>query len=49
MSNKLTEMARDILDIEADLPYRFDYSDKFMKDVLGCNVASVYESGKYKV
>lgn len=27
MSNKLTEMARDILDIEADLPYRFDYSD----------------------
>lgn len=27
MSNKLTEMARDILAIEADLPYRFDYSD----------------------
>ena len=115
MSNKLTEMAREILDIEADLPYRFDYSDnsnptlddfelhtfeqtwgsttlgfggvggqmmtsattyvfipmgvnqkcfvyfagrfayavdyseKFMKDVLGCNVAAVYESGKYKV
>ena len=114
MSNKLTEMAREILAIEADLPYRFDYSDKsnptlddfelhtfeqiwrstalgfggvggqavtsamtyvfipmgvnqkcfvyfagrfaytvdysdkFMKDVLGCNVASVYESGKYK-
>lgn len=115
MSNKLTKMAREILAIEADLPYRFDYSDKsnptlddfelhtfeqtwastalgfggiggqamtsartyvfipiginqkcfvyfagrfayavdysdkFMKDVLGCNVASVYESGKYKV
>ena len=114
MSNKLTEMAMDILAIEADLPYRFDYSDnsnptlddfelhtfeqtwgstalgfggiggqmmtsattyvfipmgvnqkcfvyfagrfayavdyseKFMKDVLGCNVAAVYESGKYK-
>ena len=114
MSNKLTEMAREILNIEADLPYRFDYSDnknptlddfelhtfeqtwgstalgfggvggqamtsattyvfipivanqkcfvyfagrfayavdysdKFMQDVLGCNVASVYESGKYK-
>ena len=27
MSNKLTEMARDILAIEADLPYRFDYSN----------------------
>ena len=26
-----------------------DYSDKFMKDVLGCNVAAVHESGKYKV
>ena len=114
MSNKLTEMAMDILAIEADLPYRFDYSnnsnptlddfelhtfeqtwesttlgfggvggqmmtsattsvfipmgvnqkcfvyfagrfayavdysEKFMKDVLGCNVASVYEYGKYK-
>ena len=114
MSNKLIEMAADILAIEADLPYRFDYSnnsyptlddfvlhtfeqtwgstalgfggvggqmmtsattyvfipmgvnqkclvyfagrfayavdysEKFMKDVLGCNVASVYESGKYK-
>ena len=115
MSNKLTDMARDILAIEADLAYRFDYSDnsnptlddfelhtfeqtwgstalgfggvggqamttaityvfipiginqkcfvyfagsfayavdysdKFMKDVLGCNVAAVHESGKYKV
>ena len=115
MSNKLTEMAREILAIEADLPYRFNYSDnsnptlddfeihvfdqtwgstalgfggiggqmmtsattyvfipiginqkcfvyfagsfayavnyneKFMKDVLGCNVAAVYESGKYKI
>ena len=115
MSNKLTEMAMDILAIEADLPYRFDYSDnsnptlndfelhtfeqtwgstalgfggvggqmmtsattyvfipmgvnqkcflyfadrsayavdysdKFMKDVLGCNLAAVHESGKYKV
>lgn len=29
--------------------YAVDYSEKFMKDVLGCNVASVYESGKYKV
>ena len=114
MSNKLTRMAREILAIEADLPYRFDYSnnsnptlddfelytfeqtwgstalgfggvggqaitsattyvfipisinqkcfvyfagrfayavdysDKFMRDVLGCNVASVYEYGKYK-
>ena len=27
MSNKLTRMAREILAIEADLPYRFDYSD----------------------
>lgn len=27
MSNKLTGMAREILNIEADLPYRFDYSD----------------------
>ena len=27
MSNKLTEMAMDILAIEADLPYRFDYSN----------------------
>ena len=115
MSNNLTEMAREILVIEADLPYRFDYSDKshptvndfelhtfeqtwgstalgfggiggqamtsartyvfipmsinqkcfvyfagrfayavdysekFMKDVLGGNMAAVYESGKYKV
>lgn len=115
MSNKLTEMARDILAIEADLPYRFDYSnnsnptlddfelytfeqtwgstalgfggvggqaitsaityvfipisinqkcfvyfagrfayavdysEKFMKDVLDCDMASVAESGKYKV
>ena len=115
MSNKLTRMAREILAIEADLPYRFDYSnnsnptlddfeihvfeqtwgstalgfggvggqamtsattyvfipiginqkcfvyfagsfayavdysDKFMKDVLGGNMAAVYESGKYKV
>ena len=114
MSNKLTKMARDILAIEADLPYRFDYSDnsnptlddfelytfeqtwgstalgfggvggqaitsaityvfipisinqkcfvyfagrfayavdysdKFMEDVLNCNVASVAKSGKYK-
>ena len=114
MSNKLTEMAREILAIEADLPYRFDYSDnsnptlddfvlhtfeqtwgstalgfggfgcqvmtsattyvfipiginqkcfvyfagrfayavdysdKFMEDVLNCNVASVAKSGKYK-
>lgn len=114
MSNKLTRMAREILTIEADLPYRFDYSDnkdpevddfelytfeqagintllefggiggqamtpariyvfipidnnqkcfvyfadrfayavdysdKFMQDVLGCNVASVAESGKYR-
>ena len=115
MGNKLTRMAREILAIEEDLPYRFDYSDnsnptlddfvlhtfgqtwgstalgfggvggqamtsattyvfipiginqkcfvyfagsfayavdysdKFMKDVLGCNVATVHESGKYKV
>lgn len=115
MSNKLTNMAREILAIEADLPYRFDYSnnsnpilddfelhtfeqmwgstalgfggiggqamtsartyvfipmnchqkcfvyfagrfayavyysDKFMEDVLKGNVASVSESGKYKV
>ena len=115
MSNNLTEMAREILAIEANLPYRFDYSDqshptvndfelhtfeqtwgstalgfggiggqamtsartyvfipmsinqkcfvyfagrfayavdyseKFMKDVLGGNMAAVYESGKYKV
>ena len=115
MSNNLTEIAREILAIEADLPYRFDYSDqshptvndfelhtfeqtwgstalgfggiggqamtyartyvfipmsinqkcfvyfagrfayavdyseKFMKDVLGGNMAAVYESGKYKV
>ena len=114
MSNKLTRMAREILAIEADLPYRFDYSDnsnptlddfelhtfeqtwgstalgfggvggqamtsattyvfipivinqkcfvyfadrfayavdysdKFMEDVLNCNVASVAKSGKYK-
>lgn len=114
MSNKLTRMAREILAIEADLPYRFDYSDnsnpilddfelytfeqtwgstalgfggvggqaitsaityvfipisinqkcfvyfagrfayavdyseKFMKDVLDCDMASVAESGKYK-
>ena len=26
-----------------------DYSEKFMKDVLVCNIAAVYESGKYKV
>ena len=115
MSNKLTRMAREILAIEEDLPYRFDYSDnsnptlndfelhtfeqtwgstalgfggvggqmmtsattyvfipmsvnqkcfvyfagrfayavdyneKFMKDVLNCNVASVTKSGKYKI
>ena len=114
MSNKLTGMAREVLNIEADFAYRFDYSDKsnptlddfelytfeqtwgstalgfggiggqamtsattyvfipmsvnqkcfvyfagrfayavdysdkFMQDVLGCNVASVAESGKYK-
>ena len=28
MSNKLTQMAREILSIEADLPYRFNYSEK---------------------
>ena len=28
MSNKLTEMAREILNIEADLPYRFNYTEK---------------------
>lgn len=27
MSNKLTQMAREILSIEADLPYRFDYNE----------------------
>ena len=27
MSNKLTQMAREILQIEADLPYRFDYKE----------------------
>lgn len=32
MSNKLTEMAREILAIEADLPYRFDYG------VIRCDV-----------
>ena len=26
MGNKLTRMAREILDIESDLPFRFDYS-----------------------
>lgn len=26
-----------------------DYSEKFMKDVLGCNIASVAKSGKYKI
>lgn len=115
MSNKLTEMARELLAIEADLPFRFkykekpyptiddfelytfeqtwgstalgfggvggqmitsartyvfipiscdqkcfvyfagkfayevDYSEKFMDDVLERNIASVTESGKYKV
>ena len=29
--------------------YAVDYSEKFMKDVLGGNMAAVYESGKYKV
>ena len=114
MSNKLTNMVREILNIEADLPYRFDYSgksnptlddfelytfeqtwgstalgfggiggqaitsattyvfipmsvnqkcfvyfagrfayavdysDKFMQDVLKCDMASVAESGKYR-
>ena len=28
MSNKLTEMAREILNIEADLPYRLNYNEK---------------------
>lgn len=28
MSNKLTNMARELLAIEADLPYRFDYKDR---------------------
>ena len=28
MSNKLTKMAREILSIEEDLPFRFDYSEK---------------------
>ena len=28
MSNKLTQMAREILAIENDLPYRFDFSKK---------------------
>lgn len=27
MSNKLTKMAREILSIESDLPYRFDYNE----------------------
>ena len=27
MSNKLTNMAREILSIEADLPYRFNYKE----------------------
>lgn len=27
MSNKLTEMTRELLDIEADLPYRLDYTE----------------------
>ena len=27
MSNKLTQMAREILSIEADLPYRLDYNE----------------------
>lgn len=27
-SNKLTQMARELLNIEADLPYRFDYSNE---------------------
>ena len=115
MSNKLTEMARELLAIKADLPFRFkykekpyptiddfelytfeqtwgstalgfggvggqmitsartyvfipiscdqkcfvyfagkfayevDYSEKFMDDVLERNIASVTESGKYKV
>ena len=28
MSNKLTQIAREILSIEEDLPYRFDYNEK---------------------
>ena len=28
MSNKLTEMARELLAIEADLPFRFKYKEK---------------------
>lgn len=28
MSNKLTRMARELLTIEEDLPYRFDYKEK---------------------
>ena len=28
MSNKLTEMARELLTIEADLPFRFKYKEK---------------------
>lgn len=28
MSNKLTKMAREILSIEEDLPFRFDYNEK---------------------
>lgn len=28
MSNKLTQMAREILSIEEDLPFRFDYKEK---------------------
>ena len=28
MSNKLTKIAREILSIEADLPYRFNYKEK---------------------
>lgn len=27
MSNNLTQMAKDILQIESDLPYRFNYKD----------------------
>lgn len=32
MSNKLTQMAREILSIESDLPFRFDYNDKATVD-----------------
>ena len=32
MSNKLTQMAREILSIEADLPFRFGYGDKATVD-----------------